>query len=551
MKNLFILYIRVSTEGQEKRGYSIPEQTEACKRKAYELGAKSDDEIITFVDVETGEFLNRTEFMKAINIIETEEVNYFISYDPDRFSRKAVNALIAHEMIEKHGTEIIYVNSDYDKTPEGRLFLQMRMIISEFEKEKIKTRTMMGKLGKAKRKLLTHNPNLYGYDYNPITDKLTINEEEKKIILLMVKWIFEDKNVGYHTIAKRLDNMPNVLPPRGKRINKKKNKGESYNREEGQWYKTTVKRILNNYTYTGTLFIQTVDTQGVKHNKFRNPDEKIKRVEKPREEWIAVEVPEIIPVDIWERLQDELRERRNLRPGLAIENYLLRGLLRCSLCGNTLHGNRVKKKNGIDYHKYYVCTSKSPGVKGQPKCQLSVVNATKLDEIIWNKVKEWILNPQTLEDIIINDKNNELLFSEKKELEMKLKELNEEKDRLDLMFMKGKISEEKYDKFDDENKNNKIELLSRIKDIDLELNTKSLNLQNFTQMKETLKEYQNEIDDLKYEVKQKLINGFIKTIVVGEKNQIKIKGRIPSKDWNKVTSLWGADTSIQSFTTII
>jgi len=547
--NLCIVYVRVSTI-EQKKGYSIPEQIESGKRKAYELGAKSDDEIFVFVDSESGEFLNRTEFTKALDLVENEEISYFICYDPDRFSRKTVNALIAHEMIEKHGTEIIYVNSSYEKTPEGRLFLQMKMIIAEYEKEKIKTRTMVGKLGKAKRKLLTHNPNLYGYDYDPITDTLSINEEEKKIILLMVDWIFEDKNVGYHTIARRLNNMPNVLPPRGKLVNKKENNGNAYNREEGIWYKATVKRILCNYTYTGTLFIQTVDTQGVKHNKFRSPDEKVKRVMKPREEWIGIQIPEIIPIEVWEQLQGKLIERRNLKPGLAIENYLLRGLLRCGKCGNTLHGNRVKKKNGEGYHKYYVCTAKSPGIKGQLKCELPAINADKLEESVWNKIKGWILNPQTLEDIITNDKNNELLFKEKNHLGIKVKELNEEKDRLDLLFMKGKITEEKYDKLEGENKNTKIELLSRLKEIELELNNKDLNLQDLVQLRETLKEYQNDIDDLKYEVKQKLINGYVKTITIHSKNNKDniITGKIPKKDWTKVTSLWGDDTTVQTFT---
>ena len=547
--NLCIVYVRVSTI-EQKKGYSIPEQIESGKRKAYELGAKSDDEIFVFVDSESGEFLNRTEFTKALDLVENEEISYFICYDPDRFSRKTVNALIAHEMIEKHGTEIVYVNSSYEKTPEGRLFLQMKMIIAEYEKEKIKTRTMVGKLGKAKRKLLTHNPNLYGYDYDPITDTLSINEEEKKIILLMINWIFEDKNVGYHTIARRLNNMPNVLPPRGKLVNKKENNGNAYNREEGIWYKATVKRILCNYTYTGTLFIQTVDTQGVKHNKFRSPDEKVKRVMKPREEWIGIQIPEIIPIEVWEQLQGKLIERRNLKPGLAIENYLLRGLLRCGKCGNTLHGNRVKKKNGEGYHKYYVCTAKSPGIKGQLKCELPAINADKLEESVWNKIKGWILNPQTLEDIITNDKNNELLFKEKNHLGIKVKELNEEKDRLDLLFMKGKITEEKYDKLEGENKNTKIELLSRLKEIELELNNKDLNLQDLVQLRETLKEYQNDIDDLKYEVKQKLINGYVKTITIHSKNNKDniITGKIPKKDWTKVTSLWGDDTTVQTFT---
>jgi len=269
---------------------------------------------------------------------------------------------------------------------------------------------------------------------------------------------------------------------------------------------------------------------------------------KPREEWIGITIPEIVPIEIWEQLQSKLIERRNLKPGLAIENYLLRGLLRCNLCSNTLHGNRVKKKNGIDYHKYYVCTAKSPGIKGQPKCTLSAVNAEILEELVWNEVKGWVLNPETLENIITNDKNNELLFKEKKQLEIKIKELNEEKDRLDLLFMKGKIDEIKYDKFENENKNTKIELVTRLKQIELQLNNKNLNLKDFQQLKETLKEYQNDIDNITYEIKQKLINGFIKTITIGDKDDIKMEIRIPKKDWNKVTSLWRDDTTVQTFT---
>jgi site-specific DNA recombinase len=208
---LSIVYVRVSTETQEKRGYSIPEQIEAGKNKAISLGAK-ENEILVFVDSESGEFLNRTEFQKAIDTVENSNVDYFICLDPDRFSRKTVNALIAHEKIEKQGTEIVYCNNEYDKSPEGRLFLQMKMIIAEYEKEKIKVRTMMGKLGKAKRKLLTHNPNLYGYDYDPINDLLIINEEEAKIIIMIIRWVLDEKTTGMNKIANRLNSM-GVLPP--------------------------------------------------------------------------------------------------------------------------------------------------------------------------------------------------------------------------------------------------------------------------------------------------------------------------------------------------
>jgi site-specific DNA recombinase len=251
-----IIYARISTEGQ-KKGYSLQEQIDTCKKRAFELGAK-EHELLTYSDVETGEFLNRIGFTKILHDLEEQKIDYFICYDPDRLSRSLTTALVAIDMIEKKEVKIEFINTNYDKTPEGRLFFQIRAVIAEYEKEKIKIRTMMGKAGKAKRKLLTHNPGLYGYDYDLIDDTLSINEEEAKVIRMMISWVFEEENIGIQRIAERLNSM-NILPPRGKKVDKKTNGGKGYIKEEGFWQKGTVKRILNNYSYTGTLYIQTVD----------------------------------------------------------------------------------------------------------------------------------------------------------------------------------------------------------------------------------------------------------------------------------------------------
>lgn len=538
---LSIVYVRVSTEMQEKKGYSIPEQTETGKNKAISLGAK-ENEILIFVDTESGEFLNRTEFQKAIDVVEKNNVDYFICLDPDRFSRKTVNALIAHEVIEKQGTEIIYCNNEYDKSPEGRLFLQMKMIIAEYEKEKIKARTMMGKLGKAKRKLLTHNPNLYGYDYDPISDLLIINEEEAKIIMMMIRWVLDEKTTGLNKIANRLNSM-GILPPRGKKVDKKIY-GTSYIKEEGKWSKATVGRILRNYTYTGTLFIQTVDAQGVKFNKFRKEEDKIKRKEKPREEWIAVQVPIIVPVEIWEEVQINLQERRNYKPGVAIENYLLSGLLYCGKCNSTLHGNRVKKKNSNEYYKYYVCTCKSPGIFGKEKCDLSNVNAELLDDNVWKLVKGWIINPKSIKEYINNDDNIDIILQEKDNLEKMITSLDEEKSKLDLLFMKGKISEKDYDKHEERIRKEVNDLKLRLSEITNEIDFKKIKDKTIDNLEEYVDRYRDNLDKINFEEKKKLINIFIYRINVLDKKKVDIKCNLP-ESWTDGTTLWEVVTNVQ------
>ena len=65
-------------------------------------------------------------------------------------------------------------------------------------------------------------------------------------------------------------------------------------REKKVWHKQTIKRILANETYTGKLYLQTVDSSGVKNNKYKKDGEKAKRKPKPREGWLLAEVPMII-----------------------------------------------------------------------------------------------------------------------------------------------------------------------------------------------------------------------------------------------------------------
>ena len=513
-----IIYSRVSTLGQKEHGYSLEEQVSICKKKAYELGAR-DAEITVYMDSETGQYLNREGFSRLIEQIQNEDVNYMILYDPDRLSRSLTTALVAIDIIEKNGVEIIFINSSYSKTPEGKMFFQIRAVLSEYEKEKIKARSMMGKIGKAKRKMLTHNPGLYGYNYNSINDILIVNEEEAKIIRLMIKWIFEDNTLGMAKIANRLNDM-GILPPRGKKVNKKEY-GVSYIKEEGQWYKGTVKRILNNYSYTGTLFIQTVDSQGVKFNKYRNEDEKIKRTMKPKEQWIAIEIPEIIDIEIWEKLQENLKNRRNLKPGISIENYLLSGLISCGCCNSTLHGNRVKKKNGEGYHKYYVCTAKSPGINGKEKCKLPNINGEYLENYICGKIKEWMENPDTFKKLIINKDNIDELIDEKNTLDKKLKDVEFEKKRLNKLFIKGNIIEKEYDELAQEINNQNRYLLERFNELKNEINMKNIQLDSIDNL---LNKYQNlkNIDDFDMDDKKKAINTFIKKVIIYDKYKYKI-----------------------------
>jgi len=59
---------------------------------------------------------------------------------------------------------------------------------------------------------------------------------------------------------------------------------------------------------------------------------------KRRREIIERQVPAIVTVEIWERAQQVLRENMLFSARNAKRKYLLRGLIKCGLCGLTYIG---------------------------------------------------------------------------------------------------------------------------------------------------------------------------------------------------------------------
>ena len=89
--------------------------------------------------------------------------------------------MVVTEEFEHSGCILVFVNFVWKDTPEGRLFYSLRGAIAEFEKEKIKERTMRGLRQKAIQGGLTHDPRAFGYAYNKQTNNLDIVPEEAEV----------------------------------------------------------------------------------------------------------------------------------------------------------------------------------------------------------------------------------------------------------------------------------------------------------------------------------------------------------------------------------
>jgi hypothetical protein len=119
---------------------------------------------------------------------------------------------------------------------------------------------------------------------------------------------------------------------------------------------------------------------------------------KPKEEWIAVPVPDAgVPREIVDVARDQIEDNR--RPSSAGHRFweLSGGIIRCAACNRVLISRkRTKKKGGRRYHYfYYICSGYNKhGFKGCEKARFA--SATKLDGKVWEFVRGILLDPAEL-----------------------------------------------------------------------------------------------------------------------------------------------------------
>lgn len=323
---LAVIYLRVSTEEQASRGYSLQNQREVCLERARALAAAREQQTgqrielqtLIFIDAVSGELLERPELEKVRLFVKEHRPSYFICLDPDRFSRATYHAIMVANEIEAAGTKLEFVNHDYQSTPEGRLFFTLRVAIAEYEKAKVLERTASGRRRKIKEGGLPTGLFLYGFRYDRESEQVSLDPVESAWVRQIFTWAAEP--VGCQTIANRL-NEAGVRTKRGAR-----------------WYRGTISKMLRQRAYIGEFIVNRLDAKGLGAQRNLPAVRRSKPLTakpRPEEEWVTVPVPPIIPQELWETAQEHRADSRRRRESQSI--YLLSGLLTCGYCGGPVY----------------------------------------------------------------------------------------------------------------------------------------------------------------------------------------------------------------------
>jgi len=154
--------------------------------------------------------------------------------------------------------------------------------------------------------------------------------------------------------------------------------------------------ILKNESYLGTAYMyKTKKAVPAKHPQLKkySKHKKSTQVNRPREDWIGVPVPQIVDQKTWDAAQKLLsknahRARRNNNKN----KYLLRGLVICGECGCMAPGYVSNKKT------YYSCAAKrNENLTTIPHNDVNItVRHQPFDDKVWGGLGELLGNPDNL-----------------------------------------------------------------------------------------------------------------------------------------------------------
>lgn len=405
------VYVRVSTQDQAEHGYSLGDQEERCVARAKELGAQ---DVHVFTDPgRSGGKLDRPGLTALRQAIRTGGIDVVVIVDPDRLARNLGHQLLVTDEIEKAGARLEFLNFDWQNTPEGRLFYSLRGAVAEFEKEKIRERSVRGKEAKARAGKVVAG-GWYGYrrtdsgDYEP-------DPSTAPVVADMFRWVATERLAGMH-VARRLGE--NGIPgPKG-----------------GLWYARSVLWILRNPVYAGTALNF--------RERYRHEVTYWSELE-GRAGVIPVAVTPIVSRDLWERAQvvlDNFRPKPGRRDAKA--SYLLTGLVICGQCGLRMSPTSTTSQ-GVLY-RYYRCTNfarRRFGPNEPAKCRTNI-RAEHIEAVVWRELIQVLNHPDRVLDELERESGSAANEAENARLRDRLNWWRAKRARTLQAFTSGWIPEE-------------------------------------------------------------------------------------------------------------
>jgi site-specific DNA recombinase len=436
------IYLRVSTDEQRER------QTIETQREELERFCRLQDLRIaqTYADDGTSGTIPvalRPAGGQMLRDARAKKFDRLLVYKLDRLGRDTMVTLEAVAELAKCGVRVVSITEACDgETSGGRLMLTIHSAFAAHEREVIRERSLAGTNRVAQSGAWLGGVVPFGYRKvgQKMAARLVISEDlipdvgisEADVIRMIYGMASMEGKSCFH-IGDQLNRL--AIPCSYVRDEKMVTRGKRKTRTSGLWRPGRIRNMLVNSTYMG---------QHQYGKRSRNPNREL----------IGRTVPAIVTEDVWRKAQKTLRSNVLFSSRHSKRQYLLRGLMKCGLCGLTYIGVSNRRRTGKEDF-YYRCNGKHGtrglfGANGH-RCPSKDVNGHFLEQSVWADVEGFLRHPgaviEQLRVRLASERSDSKRGRERlAHLESALAKKTGERDRILGLFRKGRISETDLDR---------------------------------------------------------------------------------------------------------
>lgn len=379
---LTAIYARLSIEDNGIGGESIENQISIIRQHIIK---QPDLQVVDqFVDNgQTGTNFHRPGFAAMIDAVRKGKINCIVVKDLSRFGR---NYLETGNYLEKIfpclGIRFISVTDHFDSLHTGEndsLLVSLKSILHDtYAKDISKKVSTAIDIKKKSGKYMGKTPP-YGYVINAKNRyKLVVHPKRAETVRQIFQWRLE--GMGSVTIARRLNDMgiPTQLQIRFE-------EGHADGKPNALWRASVVTNILKNPCYLGCIVERKGSYALYKDRNHRTiPISEWKLIENMHEPIIDNKIFYHVQklIEISRQKKDQRTEDNSHRQ--HTEN-VLRGIVRCGICGGGIHRDSgYFKKDGSLVHYSFLCSNKYIKTDG---CALKAVLEEDVKECIFQACK--------------------------------------------------------------------------------------------------------------------------------------------------------------------
>ena len=325
--------------------------------------------------------------------VEDGKVDVLLVKDLSRLGRHRTRTALFIDYLRENNVRVYSVTEGIDSSNENDdMIIGFKQLVNDFYAKDIGKKVRAGIRQKQKTGMPVNLPMGYYKDRN--TGKILIDETAAAII----REVFEKFFAGYglSTIAKDFNRRGIKSPEYFS--HRKKNPRHTEIAKRFLWAQTTVKRLIQNEAYTGTL---------VNHKTVTSKIYKTKDVIPPEEQYRHENyMPAIIDRETFDQaqilLESRLKNNARSKFGNVIHRYC--GMIKCAECGASL----IAKKRTVAGHSWVEYTCNSNHRYGNEYCTAHTIREGQIDEIIHTELvllRQEILDSSKKYDEIVKEWN--------------------------------------------------------------------------------------------------------------------------------------------------